>query len=142
MTAEGNKDTILRYWTALNSRDAKAASAFWAQEPINNGKQREHEDIERLHESLVLIYDRVSVHELIAEDDWVACRITAEGRHNAKPPIPFDSGIYQLLEPQGRTFSFQHIHMFRLEDGKIKEHWANRDDLGAAKQLGLNLSPE
>jgi hypothetical protein len=27
-------------------------------------------------------------------------------------------------------------HWFRIEDGKVIEHWANRDDLGQAKQLG------
>ena len=27
-------------------------------------------------------------------------------------------------------------HWFRIEDGKIIEHWANRDDLGMARQLG------
>ncbi len=141
MTAEGNKDAILRYWAAVNSGDAKAAAAFWATKPINHGREREHEEVERLHESLALVYEHVTVHEMIAEGDWVACRITAEGRHKVQPPVPFDSGIYQLSNPEGRTFVFQHIHLFRLVDGKIKEHWANRDDLGAAKQLGLKLVP-
>ena len=27
-------------------------------------------------------------------------------------------------------------HWFRLEDGRIIDHWANRDDLGMARQLG------
>ncbi len=31
--------------------------------------------------------------------------------------------------------------LFRIVDGKIMEHWANRDDLGIAKQIGLGLRP-
>lgn len=27
-------------------------------------------------------------------------------------------------------------HWFRVVDGLIVEHWANRDDLGTARQLG------
>ena len=27
-------------------------------------------------------------------------------------------------------------HWFRIQDGKVIEHWAVRDDLGQAKQLG------
>jgi predicted ester cyclase len=141
MTTEGNKDVIRRYWAAVNSGDAKAATAFWAAEPINHGTQRQRAEVEKLHESLLLVYTHVTVHEMIAEGDWVACRVTAEGRHKVQPPIPFDSGIYLLAKPEGRTFVFQHIHLFRLADGKIEEHWANRDDLGAAKQLGLELVP-
>ncbi|MDE1853287.1 MAG: ester cyclase [Thaumarchaeota archaeon] len=37
--------------------------------------------------------------------------------------------------------SVQHIHLFRVVDGKIVEHWANRDDLGAARQVGRELGP-
>lgn len=141
MTTEQNKETIRQYWAAVNSGDAKAATAFWASRPINHGIEREHEDVEKLQECLAMIYEHITVHEIIAEGDWVACRITARGRHKTKPPIPFDSVIYQIGKPEGRPFAFQHIHLFRLADGKIKEHWANRDDVGAAKQLGLELVP-
>ena len=27
-------------------------------------------------------------------------------------------------------------HWFKMKDGVIIEHWANRDDLGTARQLG------
>ena len=37
----------------------------------------------------------------------------------------------------GRGFSVQHIHVFRVADGKLLEHWANRDDLRMVAQLGL-----
>jgi len=141
MTNEQNKEIIRQYWAAMNSGDARAAAAFWAIKPINHGKEREHEDVVKLHESLALIYEHITVHEMVAEGDWVACRITVQGRHKTIPPIPFDSGIYQIAKPDGLVFAFQHIHLFRLTDGRIKEHWANRDDLGAAKQLRLELVP-
>jgi len=137
-----NKEVIRRYWAAIGSGDATAAAGFWAEEPINHGMRRTHAEVEKLHESLVQVYEHVDIHEMVADDEWVACRITARGRHKTQPPIPFDSGIYLVTKPDGRPFSFQHIHMFRMVDGKIKEHWANRDDLGAAKQLGLELMPK
>jgi predicted ester cyclase len=41
-----------------------------------------------------------------------------------------------------KPFSVQHIHIFRVsDDGKLIEHWANRDDVGAMAQLGLLPSP-
>jgi predicted ester cyclase len=141
MTTGEDKEVILRYWAALNSRDTKAATAFWADKPVNHGRGLEHTQVEKLHESLLKVYEHVTVHEVVAEDDWVTCRITVQGHHKTQPPVPFDSGIYQLTKPKGNPFESQHIHMFRLAEGKIKEHWANRDDLGAAKQLGLELVP-
>jgi len=142
MPSEENKAVVRSYFEAMGLGDAKAAAAFWADRSINHGREYTHEDVEKLHESLLQIYERWTIHELIAEGEWVVCRVTAQGRHKAKPPIPFDNGIYLLTEPDGRSFSFQHIHMFRLVDGKIKEHWANRDDLTAARQLGLELTPK
>ena len=41
-----------------------------------------------------------------------------------------------VFPPTGRTFAMTQSHWFRLEDGLIIEHWANRDDLSIARQLG------
>ena len=37
----------------------------------------------------------------------------------------------------GREFSVEHTHVVRILDGKVVEHWANRDDCGMMRQLGL-----
>jgi predicted SnoaL-like aldol condensation-catalyzing enzyme len=29
------------------------------------------------------------------------------------------------------------MHMYRVKEGKVAEHWACRDDLGQLRQLGL-----
>ena len=45
------------------------------------------------------------------------------------------------MQPTGRTFEVQHNHMYRVLDGKIAEHFANRDDVGMMWQLGLFPPP-
>ncbi len=46
------------------------------------------------------------------------------------------------IAPTGKRFSVEHIHIFRITDGKLSEHWAVRDDLGMTRQLGVVPSPE
>lgn len=36
----------------------------------------------------------------------------------------------------GRSYSVQHVHIYRIVGGKIREHWALRDDIGVLRQLG------
>jgi predicted ester cyclase len=66
--------------------------------------------------------------DVVAEGDLVVVRMQASGRQ---------VGEIDGFAATGRSFSVQHIHIFRVTDGKISEHWACRDDLGAARQLGL-----
>ena len=37
--------------------------------------------------------------------------------------------------------SVRHVHLYRVADGKIAEHWAVRDDLGMLLQLGALPQP-
>lgn len=50
-------------------------------------------------------------------------------------------GDYMGVPATGRSFSIQHMHMYRVVDGKLAEHWACRDDLGQLIQLGLAPTP-
>jgi SnoaL-like polyketide cyclase len=36
--------------------------------------------------------------------------------------------------PSGKEFATEHIHIWRIEDDKVIEHWSVRDDLGQALQ--------
>jgi lactoylglutathione lyase len=38
-------------------------------------------------------------------------------------------------EPTGRTIVAESVHIFRVTDGKLAEHWAVRDDLGVLRQV-------
>ena len=44
--------------------------------------------------------------------------------------------VSQAMPPTGMTCSVTQSHWFRVANGKVIEHWANRDDLAMAQQLG------
>ncbi|HYZ09875.1 MAG TPA: ester cyclase [Pseudonocardiaceae bacterium] len=68
------------------------------------------------------------LHETVAEGDLVVGRITLSGTHR---------GEFMGAQPTGQRFSVQHLHMYRIADGKLVEHWACRDDVAQLAQLGL-----
>jgi predicted ester cyclase len=45
--------------------------------------------------------------------------------------MPLLSGI----PPSGRAATWTFIHLWRVADGVIVEHWACRDDMGMREQL-------
>jgi predicted ester cyclase len=70
----------------------------------------------------------------VAEGDLVAVRITARGRHTG---APFPPGIAAA----GRAIEWREQHIFRIEDGRIVEHWGVFDTLAILQQLGAMPTP-
>ena len=77
------------------------------------------------------------VHDAIADGDLVVVHNTMSGRHTG-PMVGYaaDGSVAEAFPPTGRTFASTQSHWFRLADGQVIEHWANRDDIGTAQQLG------
>jgi predicted ester cyclase len=79
---------------------------------------------------------RYDIHHAIADGDLVAVNSTMNGRHAT--PMAFytdDGAVDTVFPPTGKTFAMTQSHWFCIDDGQITEHWANRDDLGTARQL-------
>jgi predicted ester cyclase len=41
------------------------------------------------------------------------------------------------IEGRGQPYTVQHVHIYRVLNGKICEHWAVRDDINMLRQLGV-----
>jgi len=69
---------------------------------------------------------RFAIDDLIAEDDRVVARVTSRARQ---------VGPFMGMPATGRSYEIGEIHIFRLRDGKIVEHWYEMDAMGLMRQL-------
>ena len=69
-------------------------------------------------------------HHLVAEGELVVQHVTLRGTHRAST-MP----LLEDIPASGRAASWTFIHIWRVVDGLIVEHWACRDDMGLAEQL-------
>jgi lactoylglutathione lyase len=72
-----------------------------------------------------------TIHRVVSQDDLVVVHLTMHGRHRAST-MPLLAG----LPPTGKAIAWDFIHIWRVADGAIVEHWACRDDVGLLAQVG------
>ena len=77
------------------------------------------------------------IHAAVSDGDTVAVHTTMHGCH-VRPFVLYgpDGSPVQVFPPTGRTFAVAQTHWFKVMGGQVIEHWAVRDDLGQAQQLG------
>jgi len=75
-----------------------------------------------------------TIEDIFAEGDRVAVRLTGHGTHQ---------GRWELLPlpPTGRVVTWVEMHICRMADGKLAEHWPVVDQLGLLQQLGAVADP-
>ena len=69
---------------------------------------------------------RFTLDDLIAEGDRVAARLTASASQ---------TGEFMGMPATGNTYEIEEIHIFRIADGRIAEHWHQLDAMTMQKQL-------
>jgi predicted ester cyclase len=81
---------------------------------------------------------RWEIHEAVADGDLVVLHVTMSGVHTGRyTKYAPDGTVVVDRPPSGRAFATTQSHWFRVAGGQVVEHWANRDDLGIATQLGF-----
>ncbi len=68
------------------------------------------------------------IEDAFADGDRVAIRLITRGTH---------TGEFMGKPATGRRFEIEAIHLYRIVNGRVAEHWAKRDDVALARQIGL-----
>ena len=127
---------------ALNRGDIEGAVAAFAPGAINHGRPATPEQFRWIFTDICHnLAERFTPHEVLAAGDRVAIRYTVSGTHQGACASPVNGGLLLGVPPTGRSYTVQHIHLFRFAGGKVVEHAATRDDLGMMLQLGLTSPP-
>lgn len=138
MINDGNKSLVRRFYDeALNARRLDAIDELALADYI------EHEPLPGQRDGLVGLKDRASmliegltstftIHDVIAEGDRVVVRWSNAGTHSRE---------FLGIPPTGRSFDFAGIDIYRIENGRMAEHWHVVDQLTMLQQLGLLPAP-
>jgi steroid delta-isomerase-like uncharacterized protein len=116
---QGNLAAVDRFLAA----EYRDANALPGQEPGREGAKRAFSLYQEVFPDL-----RYTIEEMIAEGDTVVTRVTFRGTHR---------GAFLGIPPTNRQVSIPAVHITRLVEGTIKEHWSLMDDLGLMQQLGV-----
>lgn len=69
---------------------------------------------------------KFSIEDEIGEGDRVSVRVTASARH---------VGEFMGMPASGRSYKIGEIHIFRVREGRVSEHWHQFDAAGLMKQV-------
>jgi len=138
-----NAELIRRYFDVVwNNGDLAAIDDFFGDEFSNFG--RRGADARGLIRAIVAAWRtgfpdlRFEIEDEVVCGDAVVHRTTCTGTHRGK----FEHPAVGILEPTGRSFTTDHMHIHRVRDGRIVQHWGTRNDLAMLQQLGAVVSPQ
>jgi steroid delta-isomerase-like uncharacterized protein len=92
--------------------------------PTGDGKADLKAATERIASALSDI--DFEIDDIIAEGDQAAVRLTASATQ---------TGEFMKMPPSGKRYTISEIHIFRVSNGQIAEHWHQMDALGMMSQL-------
>jgi steroid delta-isomerase-like uncharacterized protein len=132
---------VVRRWTneGFGQGRVELADELVAEDFVNHtpapGQVPGREGLKAAVQGLRAAFPDLSVSEddMIAQGDKVVLRDTIRGTHR---------GPFAGIPPTGREISISRIAIFRLVDGRIKEHWNLVDMLGALQQMGAVPAPD
>jgi predicted ester cyclase len=139
-TATRNKAIIRSQFEFWNDGALEALGKDIGAEATNFRKPTDVDQVRRIIQNWRTAFPDLhyTVDTLLAEDDQVVAFCTLSGTQHG--PLPLRG--WAMLPVTGKHFTVKQMHLSRLRDGKVVEHWGVRDDLGMLVQLGHVTPPE
>ena len=132
--SEQNKAVFDKLMSALNAKDVATMESIIADDFVDNdampgmapGKEGM---IDMMRMFVGAFPDRnVVVDHWVAEGDLVAGVMTTKGTQTRE---------FMGMPASGKTFSVRKVHMVRVANGKMAEHWGLSNELSMMQQLGF-----
>jgi steroid delta-isomerase-like uncharacterized protein len=128
-----NKEVVIAFTEAFNNHNASALDNLVAENIIEHrpGIQSGLDTYKQFLNSLITAFPdfHTTIDHILAEDDKVVVFTTTNGTHQG----PF---ILAPVPPTGKQVSFKAADMYRIENGKIEEHWDVIDSLDMLREIG------
>jgi predicted ester cyclase len=134
VTAEENKALVQRWYDGVGRGEAAASAAVVSADYRMNGQPLGPQGAQQVTAMILDAFPdwRITVHDLLADGDLVAARLTYSGTHRG---VWKGRGPVHGLPPTGRTFAMTSHEFYRISDGKIVELWVQSDMASLAEQL-------
>lgn len=138
MLTEQNKTIVLQFYKAFDDRNMEQALELLAPNFVAHlAGVPQPLDGEEFKQFGMSFYSAFSQGQHIFDEVLVAGdRVVTCGTF-----IATHLGEFQGLPPTGKQISLSIMHIDRVEDGKIVEHWGQGDALGLMQQLGIVFLP-
>ena len=132
--SEQNKAVFEKLMSALNAKDMAAMESLIADDFVDNdampGMAPGRQGMIDMMGMFVGAFPdlNVVVEHWVAEGDLVVGVMTTKGTQN---------GEFMGMPASGKKFSVREMHMVRVANGKMAEHWGLSNEMSMMQQIGL-----
>jgi steroid delta-isomerase-like uncharacterized protein len=135
------KQIALDHMNRVKAGDVAGAAALMAEDCVNHSAVPEAQGragFVRIMGKIRTAFPDInhSVDDVIVDGDRAVLRCTVTGTQTG--PLTF---LHLEMPPTGKSVRFEQIHIVRVADGKIVEHWLGSDSIAMFRQLGVKLTP-
>lgn len=121
MSAKDNKEFVREYFAAISGlpKPAEIVNRYVEEQPLRDHIAQAEIGFPKY---------QLIVEDMIAEDDQVAVKARLVGTHQ---------GEYMGISATGRSVDVPFHITYRIENGKVVDHWMVMDSMVFLKQLGV-----